>query len=126
VENLKATVEDTGTGISGEGSDTHGIASLGVGLIFNNISVRPNVVIPVGLDGADPTLGLTVGYNFGRYASTLRTCSATGAAWPLPFCFSAYSIDENLNGIRQWKPRTFAPFKPHSSSSTRMIPAAPS
>jgi hypothetical protein len=66
VENLNAKVEDTATGISGEGSDTHGIANLGIGLIFNNISVRPNVVIPVGLDGVDPTLGLTVGFNFGR------------------------------------------------------------
>lgn len=61
VEILKLKVEGFG-----EGSDTHGIANLGVGLIFNNISVRPNVVIPVGLDGADPTLGLTLGYNFGR------------------------------------------------------------
>jgi hypothetical protein len=66
VENLHANVEDTGSGISASGSDTHGIANLGVGLIFNNISVRPNVVIPVGLDGADPTVGLTVGFNFGR------------------------------------------------------------
>ena len=66
VENLKATIEDTGTGISGSGSDTHGIANLGVGLVFNNISVRPSVEIPVGLTGADATLGLTVGFNFGR------------------------------------------------------------
>lgn len=66
VENLHAKVEDTGTGISGTGSDTHGIANLGVGLIFNNISVRPNVAIPLGLDGADPMVHLTVGFNFGR------------------------------------------------------------
>jgi hypothetical protein len=66
VENLHLKMEDTGSGLSADGSDTHGIANLGVGLIFNNISVRPNVVIPVGLDGADPTVGLTVGFNFGR------------------------------------------------------------
>jgi hypothetical protein len=66
VENLHANVEDTGTGISASGSDTHGIANLGVGLIFNSISVRPGLTIPVGLDGADPTVNLTVGFNFGR------------------------------------------------------------
>jgi hypothetical protein len=66
LENLHAKVEDTGTGVTGEGSDTHGIANLGVGLIFNNISVRPNVSVPLGLTGADATLGLTLGFNFGR------------------------------------------------------------
>jgi hypothetical protein len=65
LENLHAKIEDSGSGISGEGSDTHGIANLGVGLVFNNISVRPNVTIPLGLEGADPTVGLTVGLNFG-------------------------------------------------------------
>jgi hypothetical protein len=65
VENLHASVEDTGSGISASGSDTHGIANLGVGLIFNSISVRPSLSIPLGLDGADPTVGLTLGFNFG-------------------------------------------------------------
>jgi hypothetical protein len=50
---------------SGSASDGYGVGHLGVGLIFNSISVRPGVEIPLGLEGADPVLGLTVGLNFG-------------------------------------------------------------
>ncbi len=50
-----------------EGSDTYGLATLGMGLVFNqNIAVRPSVDIPLGLTGSDPTFGVTVGFNFGR------------------------------------------------------------
>jgi hypothetical protein len=50
-----------------EGSDTHGLMQAGVGLVFNsNITVRPNVSIPLGLTGSEATLGLTVGFNFGQ------------------------------------------------------------
>jgi len=49
-------------------SDTYALASLGVGIVFNsNISLRPNVSIPLGSDFSnDPTLGVTMGINFGR------------------------------------------------------------
>ena len=47
-------------------SDTYGLARLGVGFVFNQqISVRPTIDIPVGLDNSDPVFGLSVGYNFG-------------------------------------------------------------
>jgi outer membrane autotransporter protein len=50
-----------------EASETYGLARLGVGFVFNQqISVRPTIDIPVGLEGgSDPTFGLSVGYNFG-------------------------------------------------------------
>jgi hypothetical protein len=51
---------------SGSNSDAYGVAHLGLGLVFNSVSLRPSVDIPVGLEGADPALGLTVGLNFGR------------------------------------------------------------
>lgn len=48
-------------------SDSYLLAQLGVGFIFNsNISVRPRLDIPLGWTGNEPTLGVTVGYNFGR------------------------------------------------------------
>jgi hypothetical protein len=60
--------EITGPGGSTlEGSETYGLARLGVGFVFNQqISVRPTIDIPVGSDLInDPTFGLSVGYNFG-------------------------------------------------------------
>jgi hypothetical protein len=54
-------------------SETYGVARLGVGLIFNQtIAVRPSVDIPLGLEGSDPTFGLTVAYSFGSKASQSR------------------------------------------------------
>jgi hypothetical protein len=54
-------------------SDTYGVARLGVGLLFNNtIAVRPSVDIPVGLEGSDPTFGLTVAYSFGSKPASPR------------------------------------------------------
>lgn len=48
-------------------SDTYLLAQFGVGFILNsNISLRPQIDIPLGWSGNEPTLGLTVGYNFGR------------------------------------------------------------
>ena len=64
----KAKIEDTSPGGgTAEGSETYGLARLGVGFVFNQqISVRPTVDIPVGSDLInDPTFGITVGYNFG-------------------------------------------------------------
>jgi hypothetical protein len=64
----KLKIEDTSPGGSTfEGSETYGLARLGVGFVFNQqISVRPTIDIPVGSDLInDPTFGLSVGYNFG-------------------------------------------------------------
>jgi hypothetical protein len=64
IRNLNAK-EDDGT-TTFDVSDTHGLARLGVGFIFNQqIAVRPSVDIPLGLEGSDPTFGLTVAYSFG-------------------------------------------------------------
>jgi hypothetical protein len=58
--------DDTGATLF-EISDSYGLAQVGVGLVLNsNISVRPSVDIPLGLNGADPTFGITLGYNFGN------------------------------------------------------------
>lgn len=47
-------------------SDNYARVQLGVGVVLrSNISVRPTADIPLGLDGRDPTFGITVGYNFG-------------------------------------------------------------
>ena len=64
----KIKVEDTAPGgTTVEGSDTYGLARLGVGFVFNQqISVRPSVDIPLGLDNSDASFGVTVGYNFGN------------------------------------------------------------
>jgi hypothetical protein len=64
----KEKIEDTSPGGGTlEGSETYGLARLGVGFVFNQqISVRPTIDIPVGSDVFnDPTFGLSVGYNFG-------------------------------------------------------------
>jgi len=65
---------DDGTNPAQENSETYGLASVGVGLIFNsNIAVRPSVSIPLGSDlSNDPTFGLSVAYNFGTKASPAR------------------------------------------------------
>jgi hypothetical protein len=48
-------------------SDSYGLAQLGLGMIMSsNLSIRPGVDIPIGLEGSEPTISLTVGYNFGR------------------------------------------------------------
>ena len=68
VQHTKLKLEDTSPGGSTfEGSETYGLARLGVGFVFNQqISVRPTIDIPVGSDVInDPTFGLSVGYNFG-------------------------------------------------------------
>lgn len=64
----KDKLEDTGPGgQTFEGSQTYGLARVGVGFVFNQqISVRPTVDIPLGKDGDNnPAFGVSVGYNFG-------------------------------------------------------------
>ena len=59
-------VNSAGTSLF-EISDNYGLAQLGVGLVVNsNLSLRPGVEMPIGLEGSEPTISLTVGYNFGR------------------------------------------------------------
>jgi hypothetical protein len=59
--------DSSGTSLGAAASQSYGLASLGLGLVLNdNISVRPSVEIPLGLDGGnDARFGFTVGYNFG-------------------------------------------------------------
>jgi hypothetical protein len=69
----KAKAEDDTGATLVEFSDSYGVAQLGVGLVLNqNISVRPSVDIPLGLEGSDPTFGLTLGYNFGSSRASGR------------------------------------------------------
>ena len=71
----KLKIEDTSPGgATFEGSETYGLARLGVGFVFNQqISVRPTIDIPVGSDLInDPTFGLSVGYNFGSKGAPAR------------------------------------------------------
>jgi hypothetical protein len=52
-------------------AETYGIAQFHVGLVVNqNLSIRPGVEIPLGLEGGDAAAGLTVGYRFGRRHSS--------------------------------------------------------
>ena len=47
-------------------AETYGFAQLHVGIVVNhNLSIRPGVEMPLGLEGGDATMGLTVGYRFG-------------------------------------------------------------
>jgi hypothetical protein len=48
-------------------SDAYAVAHLGVGLVLNSLSIRPDVSIPLGLEGANPAVGVTVGFNFGKH-----------------------------------------------------------
>ncbi len=65
---------DDGTNPALEDSETYGLATVGVGFIFNsNIAVRPSVSIPLGSDlSNDPTFGLTVAYKFGSKSAPAR------------------------------------------------------
>jgi outer membrane autotransporter protein len=59
--------DSSGTSLGDAATQSYGLASLGLGLVLNdNVSVRPSVEIPLGLDGGnDARFGLTLGYNFG-------------------------------------------------------------
>jgi hypothetical protein len=48
-------------------TETYGLARFQVGVVVNgNLSIQPGVELPLGLQGSDAALGLTVGYHFGR------------------------------------------------------------
>lgn len=47
-------------------AETYGFAQFHVGLVVNqNLTIRPSVEVPLGLEGGDAAVGLTVGYHFG-------------------------------------------------------------
>jgi hypothetical protein len=50
----------------GQRTDVSGLIDLAVGLVISRVSIRPSVDIPIGLEGADPSLGIMVAINFGR------------------------------------------------------------
>lgn len=47
-------------------SDYYAVAQVGLGFVMRNLSVRPHLDLPLSLQSGDPSLGLTVGFNFGR------------------------------------------------------------
>jgi len=53
-------------GFSQSQNDNYGVIGLGAGLVFNRaVTIRPSVGIPVGLEGAKPRYGLSIGFSFG-------------------------------------------------------------
>ena len=61
----RATVSATGYG-SASGSDSYGIAGVGIGLLLNQrITLRPSVSFPVGLEGSNPIFNFGVGFQVG-------------------------------------------------------------
>jgi hypothetical protein len=50
-------------------SDHYALAQVGLGLLVRNLTIRPHVDLPLSLQSGDPSVGLTVGYNFGRRAN---------------------------------------------------------
>src|SRR5919107_579728 len=45
----------------------YALAQLGMGLVFKStLSLRPSIDLPLGLEGGEPTVGLTVGYSLGK------------------------------------------------------------
>ena len=63
----KHQAEDAGGAVLFRIDDTYALAQLGVGLVFKStLSLRPSIDLPLGLEGGEPTVGLTVGYSFGR------------------------------------------------------------
>lgn len=57
---------DNGTSSAAD-SETYGALTLGTGFVIaSRYSLNPQVTIPVGLGGADPSFGVTAAINFGR------------------------------------------------------------
>ena len=62
-----ARVSVSSGGASFSDSDTYGILSGGVGIVFTPaVLVRPFIQVPLGLDGADPSYGVGVSFAFGK------------------------------------------------------------
>lgn len=56
-----------GAGFEFDDTETYFNLDLGVGMVFNGrMGLHPFVSIPIGLEGADASFGVTLGMNFGR------------------------------------------------------------
>lgn len=54
-------------GVSLSESDTYGILSAGVGIVFSPaVLLRPFIQVPLGLDGSDPRYGVGLSFAFGK------------------------------------------------------------
>jgi hypothetical protein len=63
--NTRATVDDGTT--SASGSESYGLLTLGTGFVINSrFSVNPSINVPMGLNGASTSFGLSGAINFGR------------------------------------------------------------
>jgi hypothetical protein len=63
--NTRSTI-DNGT-TSASGSESYGLLTLGTGFVFSSrYSVNPSISVPVGLDGASTSFGLSAAMNFGH------------------------------------------------------------
>jgi hypothetical protein len=61
-----AQAKVTFAGGSESHSENYTVVTLGAGLVFNHtLTIQPSVHIPMGLDGAKSSFGLTFAYNFG-------------------------------------------------------------
>jgi hypothetical protein len=53
-------------GVKESSSETYGIVDVGAGFVFNRtVTLRPALSFPVGLEGSEATIGLSLGFNFG-------------------------------------------------------------
>src|SRR6266478_1091708 len=58
---------DDVSGTSQSDTQTFGVLELGLGFVFNQVfSFRPNVAIPIALDGGVTSFGATISVNFGK------------------------------------------------------------
>ena len=47
-------------------SEDYGIITVAAGMVFNQrITLRPNILFPIGLDESDPVFGIGIAFNFG-------------------------------------------------------------
>jgi hypothetical protein len=61
----RATAENSSGATLYDIPDEYGMADLGLGIVLTKqISVRPGLEIPLGLEGRETSVGLTVGYNW--------------------------------------------------------------
>ena len=63
---VRATISASGGGFSESDSENYGVLSIGAGFVMNHtVTLRPTASFPVGLEGAKPSFGLSLGFNFG-------------------------------------------------------------
>ena len=62
----RASVSASFEGFSESLNQNYGVFTLGAGFVVNHtVTIQPAASFPVGLDGAKPTYGISVGFNFG-------------------------------------------------------------